>query len=80
MGRIPRKLKKKIKLIPKDDYCYTWVNISKGTIKPCPYLGKHKEGWNICNFVGYYNWDVCLDDCCKICNYNLEYERETIKS
>ncbi len=70
--RIPRKLKKKIKLIPKGRYCYKWISLDTGEINPCKYLGKHKEGWNVCSFTGYYDWDVCLDDCCKICKYNLE--------
>lgn len=64
-----------IKNIPEGMYCYTIDeerNKKEPTngywTKPCPYYrSTHKTGGRACTYLGYYGWDACLYDQCKIC-------------
>jgi hypothetical protein len=76
--RIPRKLKKKVKKIPKNTYyCYNWkdpFNPSLGC-NYCPYHGwNKKDKYGTCTFLGIYEWDMCISDSVKQCRWGLPKE------
>ncbi len=66
-------------VIPHGHYCYTIDHerektepISDGHwINTCPYYRHTKKTGGIaCTYVGFWGFDVCLYDSCKICGVN----------
>lgn len=81
--------KKNLKKIPYGLYCYKFNGkIGKteeglpwyGT-DVCPYYRSSKSGNVGCTYVGFYGWDPCLDDQCKICGerYDEPGRREKVE-
>lgn len=77
-------VKKDISLIPDGLYCYTFdYEKNKNEpckdggywIKTCKYYRSTSETKGIaCTYEGYYGFDLCLYDQCKICGVNNEIE------
>ena len=71
-------------VIPNGMYCYTIDNernvnqpCKNGEywIKPCKYFrGTQKTGGIACTYVGYFGFDPCLFDQCKICSVNYKID------
>ena len=67
-------------VIPKGQYCYVWDE-ERNTKEPCSdggywiktckyYRSTTKTGGVACTYTGYYGFDPCLYDQCKICGVN----------
>ena len=73
-------------VIPKGQYCYVWDeerNTKEPTngywIKTCKYYrSTPKTGGVACTYTGYYGFDPCLYDQCKICGKNYEIDERDL--
>ncbi len=73
-------------VIPKGQYCYVWDeerNAKEPTngywIKTCKYYrSTPKTGGVACTDTGYYGFDPCLYDQCKICGKNYEIDERDL--
>ena len=71
-------------IIPKGQYCYVWDeerNINEPCtdggywIKTCKYYRSTlKTGGVACTYTGFFGFDFCLYDQCKICGENDEID------
>ena len=75
-------------IIPTGIYCYC-VDKERNITHPCTdggywiktckyYRSTPKTGGIACTYVGYYGFDFCLYDQCKICGINNEIEERDI--
>lgn len=80
-------IKKDISIIPHGLYCYAWdyeknkkQSCTDGYwIKTCKYYRSTLETKGIaCTYEGYYGFDPCLYDQCKICSINDELDDDII--
>ena len=73
-----------VSVIPKGQYCYV-LDEERNTkepstdggylIKPCKYYRSTvKTGGVACTYTGFYGFDFCLYDRCKICGVNDEID------
>ena len=67
------------KCIPKGRYCYELENNGKDhplvccyIKKVCRYYRSNKHGGIACMYLGFYGFDLCLYDQCKICDVNIK--------
>lgn len=77
-------VRRNVSAIPDGQYCYIIDKernekepIKNGGywIKPCRYYrGTKKTGGVACIYVGFYGFDFCLYDQCKICGVNDEID------
>lgn len=76
--RLPRKLKKKVKKIPLNTpYCYTWIDVKKGTCNYCLHHGwNKKDKHRTCTLLGIFEWDMCISDSVKQCKWGHPNDNE----
>lgn len=70
-------------IIPKGQYCYVWDE-ERNTKEPCTdgywiktckyYRSTPKTGGIACTYTGFFGFDFCLYDQCKICGENDEFD------
>lgn len=74
-------------VIPKGQYCYIIDeerNLNEPCpdggywIKICPYFRSNNKGGVACTYTGFYGFDFCLYDQCKICNVNDEIDERDL--
>ena len=77
------KIKHDSSKIPQGMYCYCADNErnekepleNEMWIKTCPYFrSTTKTGGIGCTFIGFYGFDFCLYDECKICSINEDFD------
>jgi hypothetical protein len=52
---------------------YTWY----GT-KTCPYYKTLYKNKSACLYLGFFGWDLCLNDQCKICGVKNEIDEKDL--
>lgn len=79
-------IRKDTTVIPKGMYCYVYddeKNENKEPfsywIKTCKYYRSNDNGGIACTYVGFYGFDFCLYDQCKICGKNETWNDECDK-
>ena len=79
---------RKIDKIPSGMYCYTPGYYDRETgvyhVTPCPFYWHNPLGFGDCSFLapkwkfwkwnGWSDYDPALDDQCKACGVNIDYE------
>jgi hypothetical protein len=89
LTKIKNILLKKLKLkflIPKGNYCYTWIEVPsnknsyKGKVKNCPYFEYNNKNNIICHYLNLHdsedNFSTLLFDQVKECSVNTELEEK----
>ena len=67
-------------VIPHGKYCYV-IDVEKNKKEPCSdgslwisvckyFRGTNKTGGIACTYLGFYGFDPCLYDSCKVCGVN----------
>jgi hypothetical protein len=81
-------IRRSASVIPLGQYCYVWDEerntkelCSDGGywIKTCKYFrGTPKTGGIACTYTGFFGFDICLYDRCKMCGENDEIDKRDL--
>ena len=79
-------IRKDTNIIPKGMYCYVYDDEKNENdenkepfsywIKTCKYYRSNDKGGIACTYVGFYGFNFCLYDQCKICGKNETWNDE----